>query len=283
MKTAICSEVFQGWPVEKLCDYVRGLGYAGVEIAPFTLADTVRDVSAERRRQICRAAAERGLEIAGLHWLLVKPEGLYINHPDAAIRKKTQEYMKELIHFCADLGGTILTHGSPAQRSVQDGWDVEEAWRRARETFEACVATAQARGVFYCIEPLSPRDTNFVNTVAEAQRLVREIDHPHFRLMVDCRSAEAGEGSAASVVDAALASGHLRHVHLNDVNGRGPGFGKVPFIPILQRLMAAGYAGYVSVEVFDFDPDPRTIAARSVGYLQGLLEVFESGAIDAPR
>jgi sugar phosphate isomerase/epimerase len=272
MKIGICNELFQGWPIEKIFDYAARLGYQGVEIAPFSIADSVRDISPEKRKAIRRAAEERKIEIVGLHWLLAKPEGLSINHPEAAIRKKTEAYLKDLIHFCADLGGKILSHGSPKQRTVQAGWSFAEAWLRARETFEGCVQTAQERGVTYCLEPLTRSNTNFINTVEEALRMVGEINHPNFQMMVDCRSAEANEGSAAKALRAALQSGHLRHVHLNDVSGKGPGFGTVPFSPIIKELIKGGYAGWLSVEVFEFDPDPQTIASRSIGYLQGIIE-----------
>jgi sugar phosphate isomerase/epimerase len=69
-----------------------------------------------------------------------------------------------------------------------------------------------------------------------------------------------------------LDSGYLRHVHVNDANGSGPGFGETKFAPILKTLLKNGYKGYISVEVFNFDPDPQTIASRSIGYLKGLLE-----------
>ncbi len=274
LKIGICNEIFPGWPIEKIFDYAAQLGYEGVEIAPFTLADSVRDISPEKRRVIRRAAEEKGIEVIGLHWLLAKPEGLYINHPDREIRRRTQDYLKDLIHFCADLGGKILSHGSPKQRLIQAGWDSAEAWKWARETFEACLETAKERGVVYCLEPLTRSNTNFVNTLDEALRMIEEIDHPHFQMMVDCRSSEANEGSAAEVVRRALKSGHLRHVHLNDVSGKGPGFGKVAFSPILKELIEGNYSGWASVEVFEFDDDPRTIAGRSIGYLKGIAEVL---------
>jgi len=274
LKIGICSEIFQGWPIEDVFSYAAQIGCDGVEIAPHTLADSVADLSTTRRREIRQAAERHGVEILGLHWLLVKPEGLSINHPDAAVRKRTQEQIRALIHLCADLGGRILTHGSPGQRTVQEGWDVRESWRRARETFESCLSALEDRDTVYCIEPLDRTNTNFINTSAEALRLVREIDHPRFQLMVDCRSAEMSDGSAVTALETALASGYLRHVHVNDVTGRGPGFGRVRFVPILERLSRAEYAGYVSVEVFEFDPDPRTIAARSVGYLKGIVEAL---------
>jgi sugar phosphate isomerase/epimerase len=274
MKIGICNELFQGWPIAQIFEYAAQLGYRGVEIAPFTLTDSVRDVSSGKRKEIRRAAEERGIEIIGLHWLLVKPEGLYINHPDPEIRRRTREYLQELIHFCADLGGKILSHGSPKQRTIQEDWDFEEGWKRARETFEGCLPTAEERGVTYCIEPLTRSNTNFINTVEEALRLVEEINHPNFQLLVDCRSAEVNEGSAAEAVRKTLASGHLRHVHLNDASGRGPGFGEVAFSPILKELIKGNYSGWAAVEVFEFDRDPQTIASRSIGYLQGILETL---------
>lgn len=272
MKISICNELFQGWPIEKVFEYAAKLGYDGVEIAPFTLADSVTEISTKKRNAIRRAAEDNGIEIVGLHWLLVKPEGLYINHPDEYIRIQTQEYIEALIHFCADIGGKVLVHGSPHQRTVQEGWRFEESWDRARETFEACLETARKRNVTYCIEPLTKANTNFINTVKEALRMVKEIRHPNFKMIVDCRSASAQETSVPEALIRALESRMLYHVHVNDANGRGPGFGETIFTPILKTLVKNRYKRYISVEVFNFDPDPQTIASRSIGYLKGILE-----------
>jgi sugar phosphate isomerase/epimerase len=214
------------------------------------------------------------VEIVGLHWLLVKPEGLYINHPDEIIRIRTQEYIEALIHFCADIGGKLLLHGSPHQRTVKEGWNFLQSWDYAKETFRACLETARKRNVTYCIEPLTKENTNFINTVNEALRLVKEIRHPNFKMMFDCRSASAQEKSITEALIRALDSMMLRHVHVNDASGRGPGFGETQFTPILKTLVKNGYKGYISVEVFEFDPDPQTIASRSIGYLRGILEAL---------
>ena len=124
MKLTTCNEYFTDWPIEEVFDYAADLGYAAVEIAPFTLADSVKDIPASRRAQI-RAAAERaGVEIAGLHWLLASPDGLYITHPDPAIYRRTRAYFKELVQFCGDLGGQVMIIGSPMQRNLQEGWEL---------------------------------------------------------------------------------------------------------------------------------------------------------------
>ena len=274
MKISICNELFQGWPIEKVFDYAAQLGYDWVEIAPYTLADSVTEISPLKRKTIRRAAEKSGVEIVGLHWLLVKPEGLSINHPDEIIRIRTQEYIEALIHFCADIGGKLLLHGSPHQRTVKEGWNFLQSWGYAKETFRACLETARKRNVTYCIEPLTKANTNFINTVNEALRLVKEIRHPNFKMMFDCRSASAQEKSITEALIRALDSRMLRHVHVNDASGRGPGFGETQFTPILKTLVKNGYKGYISVEVFEFDPDPQTIASRSIGYLKGILETL---------
>jgi sugar phosphate isomerase/epimerase len=274
MKISICNELFRGWPIERVFRYLAQLGYDGVEIAPFTLADSVTEISHEKRNAIRQAARNNGIEIVGLHWLLVKPEGLSINHPDEFIRIKTQEYMEALIHFCADIGGKVLIHGSGHQRNVHEKSTFLEAWEWARETFEACLETARKREVIYCIEPLAKASTNFINTVDEALRLVKEVRHPNFKMVFDCRSAAAHETSVVGALLRALESRALCHVHVNDASGKGPGFGETRFAPILKTLIEHGYHRQISVEVFDFDPDPETVASRSIGYLRGILEAL---------
>jgi len=280
IKIAICNELFEGWPIEKVFEEAAKLGYDGVEIAPFTLADSVTEISPKRREAIRRAAEENGIEIVGLHWLLVKPEGLYINHPDELVRIQTQEYIEALIHFCADLGGKILVHGSPHQRTIQEGWNPQVSWEYAKETFKVALKTARKRGVFYCIEPLAPTLTNFINTVEEAILLLKEVRHPNFKMVFDCRSASASEKSLTEALLKAIESGYLRHVHVNDANGMGPGFGETNFLPILKTLIKNRYQGYISVEVFNFEPDPQTIASRSIKYLKGLIETLKSHPTD---
>ncbi|MBI4531606.1 MAG: sugar phosphate isomerase/epimerase, partial [Candidatus Latescibacteria bacterium] len=178
MKIATCNEFFENWNIEDVFRYAAEIGYDGVEIAPFTLATSVREINAERRRAISRAAEETGVEIIGLHWLLVSPEGLYINHPDDRIRRATQDYFQELIRFCGDIGGHVMIIGSPKQRSVQPGWSPEMIWDLTRETFHRILSVAEGCNVTLCIEALSADQTNFITTVRDAVRMVEQVDHP---------------------------------------------------------------------------------------------------------
>src|SRR5215471_17778180 len=142
MKFAICNEIFKGWKLDDTLSYAKRLGYSAVEIAPFTLADLVTEISATERARIRDSAARIGIEIAGIHWVLVKPEGLYINHIDATIRERTSLYFRELVDFCADIGGKVIVVGSPKQRNVMPSVTSEQAREWATATFQAAVTQA---------------------------------------------------------------------------------------------------------------------------------------------
>ena len=47
---AICNETFQDWPHDRVCEFVAATGYTGLELAPFTFAPLITDVSAAQRR-----------------------------------------------------------------------------------------------------------------------------------------------------------------------------------------------------------------------------------------
>lgn len=269
MKFAICNETYQGWSFEDQVRSVAETGYQGLEIAPFTLSETAFDLTRERRQELRRQAASYGLEITGLHWLLVKPPGLYLTDPDEKVRARTVEYLQELVRLCSDLGGRTLVFGSPRQRNLKEGVRFEQAWGWAREGFGRAARTAGERGVYLLMEPLPPPDCNFIQNLEEARRMVEAVGHPHFQMMVDVKSLCA-EGRPLDELILGVGD-RLQYVHANDANLRGPGFGNTDFRPVFSALTRMGYHGYVSVEVFDYKPDPVTIARESLRYLQKTL------------
>jgi sugar phosphate isomerase/epimerase len=135
MKFGICNEIFKDWKIDDAMAFARKAGYDGIEIAPFTIAKYVTEIAEEERRRIRDVAAQVGIEITGIHWVLVQAEGMYLNHSDAEIRGRTAKYFCELVKFCADLGGKVIVVGSPKQRNVMQGVTVEQAWQWATETF----------------------------------------------------------------------------------------------------------------------------------------------------
>ena len=275
MRIALCNEVLAGMPLERQCEYAAGLGYDGLEIAPFTLSASPEKISTAEAAKIRATVEASGLVVTGLHWLLVKPEGLSVTDPDAAVRTRTIEVMIRLTALCAELGGAVLVHGSPKQRQIAPGETREVALARLQDGLSQAASAAARASVIYCIEPLARKETTLVNTIAEAAELVRSIDHPNLRTMIDCSAAGLTETDPiASLIDRWLPTGLIGHVQVNDPNRRGPGQGEMKFAPILSALKRHNYAGTIAVEPFDYLPDGPGVTAFSAGYLRGLLEAL---------
>lgn len=266
MKLSICNELFEGWSLEKVFSYVSRLGYHGVEIAPFTLTEDVRSLGPGERKRLRELAESHGLEIVGLHWLLVKPEGLHILGPSRETINATLEYMRALIDFSADLGGKVLVFGSPRQRNVPPGMSREEAWRRALDFFGDVAEYAEERGQTVAIEPLARHLTNFINTVDEAVKLVEDVGSPGLQLILDVYSMKDEGRPYGEIIR--RGGRYLVHFHANDTNKLGPGFGDADYVEILNALREVGYEGFLSVEVFDTSPGPERIAAKSIENLK---------------
>ena len=227
MKFAICQELFENWDWERQCRFIAETGYTGIELAPFTLASRISDVSPERRRELRSQAEDHGLTICGLHWLLAKTEGFHLTTNDASIRQATTKYLIELGQACADLGGIVM-------------------------------------------EPLTTRETDFVNTCAEAVELIDLVGHPNIVLHQDVK-AMLSESTPIPELIARYAS-ITGHFHVNDDNLLGPGMGRTDYHPIVKALLETGYSGWVSVEVFDYKPGAEYIAKTSIEYMRRILD-----------
>jgi len=270
MKIAICNELFKGWNLRDVFRYVSGLGYEGIEIAPFTISDDVRKIGSNERREIKESASSYGLKVVGTHWLLVTPKGLHLTHPDENVRWLTEQYLFELVKFTDDIGGRILVFGSPNQRKVLTGVSYQQAWNYAKEIFYECSQFAKDFGATFAFEPLAKHLTNFINTAEEAIQLIKEVSHPNFKLHLDIFSMlDEGRPLPDTIK---RSSEYLVHLHINDDNGLGPGFGNVDYRPMIKALEEINYGGFLSVEVFDFSPGPERIATVSLENLKKLLQ-----------
>jgi D-psicose/D-tagatose/L-ribulose 3-epimerase len=275
MRIALCNEVIAPMPFPRQCEYAKKLGYDGLEIAPYTLSDEPHRMGSGQIAAARAAAREAGIEVTGLHWLLIKPAGLSISSKDATVRKKTVDVMLALIDQCAELGGRYLVHGSPHQRRIEPGETRATAMQRAEECFAAAAERAQKAGVLYCIEPLSPEQTPLINTIEEAADILARINRPSLRTMLDCSAAARSEKEAVPALLARwLPKGVIAHVQVNDRNRQGPGQGELRFAPLFAALKRYGYAGDIAVEPFDYVPDGPAAAARAIGYLRGILEAL---------
>lgn len=272
---AMCNEAFEGWEFARVCAAIRKAGYTGLEIAPFTLAASPAEVGAPRRRELRDIMASEGLQFAGLHWLMVSPAGLHVTTADRALWQRSWQHIRDLADLCADLGPNgVMVFGSPKQRGTTGGATREQATRRFVEGLAWVAPHACARGVTLLVEALPANQCDVVGTLAEAAGIVEEIASPAVRTMFDVHNAVDELEPHAALVDRWF---HLiRHVHVNELDGRHCGTGSYDYKPVLDVLRRRGYTGWISLEAFDFTPGPERIATESLRHLESEIAKLTS-------
>ena len=266
MKLAICNELYFDRSFEAACQHASEVGYQGMELAPFTLGESPGAISASTRRSVCRSAKQHGLQIVGLHWLLAKTEGLHLTSEDPAVQQRTRTYLRELVELCSDLGGQVMVLGSPQQRSYDVATNYATACSRAKHLIQDLAPVLESHSVTLALEPLGPEETNFLTTAEATIELIRAIDSPQVRLILDVKAMSTESTPIPAIID--QSQDYLVHFHANDPNRQGPGMGAVDFVPILDALQAIDYDGWISVEVFDYSPGIETLATASYRNLQ---------------
>lgn len=270
-KYAICNEMFSAQPLAHTLDAVARMGYTGIELAPFTLVPSssrvdVRFVEASARSQLRRRARDAGLEIVGLHWLFARTEGFHVTSPEPECRRRTAEYLVALAELIDELGGRVLVLGSPEQRNLAANVEPAEGLRYAAELLGRVMPRFEGLGVVLALEPLGPSETNFLNTAADAVLLVHQVNSSSCRLALDVKAMTTESKSIEEIIHANRE--WTVHFHANDPNLLGPGMGSVDFVPILAALSQSDYDGWISVEVFRYEPTPEFIARGSIDYLK---------------
>ena len=268
-KYAMCNESMAELSWAEQCRIISDAGYEGIEIAAFTLVkEGVQEIGPTGRKEMVSVMKNAGLECVGLHWLLAPPpKGLHFTTPDAAVRRKTVAYLDTLIDFCGDLGGSYMIFGSPKQRNTRS-ISVEQAKKYFAEGLAAVADHAQQRGIEILVEPLGKRTTDVVNTLAEASQLAGQVNHPAIGMMFDFNNTV----DETEPFDVLLRKYYknIHHVHVQEMGGKHLGTGTAvnDYVKAFQVLKDMRYSHWISLEVFDFSPGGKTIAAESMRTLK---------------
>ena len=253
MKFGICNEMFVNRPVREVIEYVATLGFDGVELAPFTLSDDLESYPVSEQKAVARCAADNGIEILGLHWLLASPKGLHMTTPDAAVRGRTQDFFRKLIEIGVNTGGKILTLGSPYQRNYAEGESRDSAAERTVEFFKGLTGDLEASGVKLGLEPLEPEFTNFMTRTAETCGIAYAVGSENVGVTLDTHflrwETKTYGGTFAGMLE--LAGSRLVHLHIQDDNYLAPGTGAADFSDYVAAVKSFGWEGYISFETLN--------------------------------
>ncbi|HEV7217034.1 MAG TPA: sugar phosphate isomerase/epimerase family protein [Chloroflexota bacterium] len=226
---------------------IAALGYAAVE---FLVSATLMpgDAPPARRRALRALCTDLGLAVAGTNGVL-PARGYNFLVDDEQERSRGVGQVKRVIDLCADLGGQVVTVGSTGARNIPEGMPRERWLPRALAAYRAWGDYAAPRGVRVTVEIINRYEANWGRTIAEGIAFLAEAGHSNLGLTLDTFHMSIDEGVFAEAI--AAGAQHIVHVHTADSNRQAPGAGNLAFAPLLGALRDNGYAGYLSLELFD--------------------------------
>ncbi|NQT57867.1 MAG: sugar phosphate isomerase/epimerase [Bacteroidetes bacterium] len=269
MRQAVCNELFGKMEFSKVCHILSENGFSGVEIALFTLTEDPGKISSAVLRQTREAMSSNGMEFAGFHWLFAKPAGLHFTSENPSVRSAAQEHLKRLLWAAGELGGGNLIFGSPKQREII-GLSSVEGMKYFIEGLENAADDALQANSTICLEALSHRDTNILNTLEEVSQVVQTINHPAVQGMFDFHNC-ADEVDPWEILINNYST-LIKHVHLNKEDGSHPGeVDADEYKNAFNTLIDLRYKGWVSLEIFSLPENPEQVIRETAGFLKKVL------------
>lgn len=255
-RISVCMEA-----VEENLRMLSDIGIDAIEI-PGSLQVNPFKVSREDLREIKELSEAYGIDIVASN--VIYPPDLSHASNSESLRKKSVDYTYRLAKAASEIECPVLVWGSGRVRSIPPGVPLEEGRKRNLLVLREAAKAGEEFNVRFGIEPLPKNETNFVNTIEEALKLVEEVNSDFLKVTVDVRHMIREEFDA--VESLRIAGGNIVHVHLADNNSRVPGRGIIDFRKLFECFNEIGYGGAMSIEAMLGD-DPR-------GELKFALEVL---------
>jgi len=207
-------------------------------------------------------SAKKMLDAEGLEVTTcsVLPRDVNLISSDANVRARGVEFLKKCLDRTAELGAELICGPLYAGLGVMTGARrTEREWQWAVDGLTK--AAQHAPELTLCIEPLNRFETYFLNTQADAAKLVKDVGAANLRIHFDTFHANIEEKDPAASVRSIRKV--LGHVHISE-NDRGiPGTGHNDWRGVLTTLHEIGYDGWLTIESFA-KPEPQLAAAAAI-------------------
>jgi sugar phosphate isomerase/epimerase len=230
-------------PVRSI-DTIAAAGFDYIEPALSQLVALDPDALASARATI---AASR-IHVETMNWFLPGTD-IKLTGPQVD-RAQIRAYLEKSLALAESFGAKVIVFGSPGARSVPGGFPHDKAWEQLKDFLRMCGEVIQAHdyGMVIGIEALRKPESNIVNSVAEALKLAREVDHPKIRIIVDFyhltfehENPDVILGGRDMIVHLQIADPRERKFPVSDA-------GEPRYRQFFTNLRKIGYHGRISVE-----------------------------------
>lgn len=264
MKLAVSNIAWENDELEEHLSLLRDLGCDGVEIAPSCMWKEPVTASREDVAGLRKRIISYGLAIPALHAILFTRPDLVL-FGEIAVRRQLILYLKEYIRIAEELGAAVLVFGAPRNRVVGNK-KYADCYALAVETFREVGREAERFGRYFCIEPLGPRECDFIQTAEEGFKLVEDVGIPNFGLHLDAKAMIDAKEDIDSVFK--KYGKVIKHFHAGDPGISPPGYTGFDHFRIGKPLSESGYDGFVSIEMKRGFGESKETIKKAVKYIR---------------
>jgi len=270
VKLSVSNIAWDNRELAKYLDLLRTLGCDGVEVAPSRVWPEPVAAAESEIGDLAKMVADAGLVIPALHALLfTRPELKLFESADN--RRKTGDYLKRLIALAGKLKARVLVFGSPKNRA-RGVMPLAQAQEVAVDFFRKLGEEAQSCGTCFCIEPLSPAETDFIRSSIEGYQLVQAVGSKGFGLHLDARAMHDSREDYPDIFG--RVGKILQHFHVGDPGLSPPGSTGMDHAPIGLALSRCGYDGFVSLEMRQGFGESGEVIGRALAYVRSKYHIM---------
>jgi D-psicose/D-tagatose/L-ribulose 3-epimerase len=182
-----------------------------------------------------------------------------LTNEDPAVHQQCFDYISQCFELCNIWGASFLAgpmYAAVGKARMLSPEARKKEWELAVTNLQKVCHMAQERGLSLALEPLNRFETDLINTVADLDKLLKDINHPAAGILLDVFHMNIEEPDMEKAV--LTAGDRLLHVQIAD-NYRGtPGTGQVRWDALQRGLKAVNYQGVISIE--SFTPEIKELA-----------------------
>lgn len=202
-------------------------------------------------------------------------------------QKIGMDYIKKLVDQAAEMGcPTIIgpVYSETGRAEAVPRAEYQRQWKTVVKNLKEISKRAEQNGRQICLEPLNRFETDFINTCDQALKMIKDVDSPALKLMLDTFHMNIEEKDQAAAIR--KAGQHLAHLHACGCDRGTPGNDHIDWRGIAQALQDIGFQGDIVIEGFathvkliaraaaiwrQVEPTNEEIAVNGLKFLQRIL------------
>ncbi|HOW53937.1 MAG TPA: sugar phosphate isomerase/epimerase family protein [Syntrophorhabdaceae bacterium] len=245
MKLSVSNIAWDPGRADEFLNVLYNEGCDGIELSPSMLWNEPLDATGTDLNRLKGDLGRYGFAISSMHSLTYsRPDLVFFDSENT--RNLLVHYILGLGKMAQALGIPVMVFGSAKSRTI-GGRDRGRCIGILADTLGKIAAGMEPEGVRLLIEPLSREYTDCINNADEGAGLVAMVGHPNFGLHIDLKSSFDEKEDYHEVWT--KYGNIIRHCHVANPGLKPPGPDCEEHYKAAEAMKAAGYAGYISLEI----------------------------------